>query len=91
MTSFMGKYRKIWQSVQAIPTAWIVAAILLTVLNYVILVCYDWLAVRYVGEKLALWKIAMVAFTAYAFSYNLGATFAGTPVRCGSIRPGGCR
>ena len=33
------------------PTWHIVAASLLTVLNYVILVGYDWLAVRWVGEK----------------------------------------
>jgi uncharacterized membrane protein YbhN (UPF0104 family) len=57
-------------------------ATLLTVLNYGILVGYDWFAVRWVGEKeLSLRKIAMASFTGYAFSYNFGATLFGTSIR----------
>jgi phosphatidylglycerol lysyltransferase len=60
----------------------IAAASLLTALNYVILVGYDWLAVRWVGEKeLPLRKIALASFTGYAFSYNFGATLFGTSIR----------
>ena len=64
-------------------SAWeITAAAVLTLLNYVILVGYDWLAVRWVGEKdLPLRKIAMASFTGYAFSYNFGATLFGTSIR----------
>ena len=58
------------------------AASLLTVLNYAILVGYDWFAVRWVGEKdLPLRKIALASFTGYAFSYNFGATLFGTSIR----------
>jgi phosphatidylglycerol lysyltransferase len=58
------------------------AALLLTVLNYAILVGYDWFAVRWVGEKdLPLRKIALASFTGYAFSYNFGATLFGTSIR----------
>ena len=58
------------------------AAALLTVLNYAILVGYDWFAVRWVGEKdLPLRKIALASFTGYAFSYNFGATLFGTSIR----------
>jgi phosphatidylglycerol lysyltransferase len=64
-------------------SAWhIAAAALLTLLNYAILVGYDWFAVRWVGEKdLPLRKIAMASFTGYAFSYNFGATLFGTSIR----------
>lgn len=60
----------------------IALAILLTAVNYLILIGYDWLAVRWVGEKeLPLRKIALASFTGYAFSYNFGATLFGTSIR----------
>lgn len=59
----------------------IAAAIGLTVLSYVILVGYDFLAVLFVGQKLSLAKIALASFAGYAFSYNFGATLAGTSIR----------
>ena len=72
---------EIAESVKQIPAAWIAAAVALTVVNYVILVGYDYLAVRYVGVSLPLWKIALVSFAGYACSYNIGATLAGTSIR----------
>lgn len=63
-------------------TWWVVAASLLTALNFVILVGYDWFAVRYVGEKkLPLRKIALASFITYAFSLNFGASLFGTSIR----------
>lgn len=60
----------------------IAGASLLTVLNFGILVGYDWFAVRWVvKEKLPLSKIAVASFSGYAFSYNFGATFFGTSIR----------
>ena len=60
----------------------IVVASLLTVLNFVILVGYDWFAVRYVGVKnLPLRKIALASFITYAFSLNFGASLFGTSIR----------
>jgi uncharacterized membrane protein YbhN (UPF0104 family) len=56
-------------------------ALLLTVVNYAILVGYDGMAVRYLGEHLPLRRIALAAFTGYACSYNFGATLAGTTIR----------
>ena len=73
--------RQIIDSVRQIPTKWILAALGLTAVNYGILVGYDFLAVRYVREPLALWKVALASFTGYACSYNIGATLAGTSVR----------
>jgi phosphatidylglycerol lysyltransferase len=75
-------FREIWDAVTGISVWHIVAASLLTVINYVILVGYDWFAVRWVGEKdLPLRKIALASFTGYAFSYNFGATLFGTSIR----------
>jgi len=73
---------QIRDAVAAISTWRIVAASLLTLLNYLILVGYDWFAVRWVGEKdLPLRKIALASFSGYAFSYNFGATLFGTSIR----------
>jgi uncharacterized membrane protein YbhN (UPF0104 family) len=75
-------FRQICDAVAAISLWHVAAASLLTVLNYVILVGYDWFAVRWVGEKgLPLRKIALASFTGYAFSYNFGATLFGTSIR----------
>ncbi len=66
--------------VQNKPLA-IVLAVGLTVLNYMVLVGYDLLAVRYVGESLPLRRVALASFTAYTCGYNFGSTLAGTSVR----------
>ena len=63
----------------------------MTVVNYMILVGYDYLAVRHVGEPLGLGKIALASFTGYACSYNIGATIAARRSAIDSIRPGACR
>jgi len=70
------------QLTQILGSKSFLAAIGLTVLNYLILVGYDWLAVRWVGERhLSLRRIALASFTGYACSYNFGATLAGTSIR----------
>jgi phosphatidylglycerol lysyltransferase len=75
-------YEQIRDALAEIRPVHIAAAALLTVLNYVILFGYDWLAVRWIGEKdLPLRKIALASFTGYAFSYNFGATLFGTSIR----------
>lgn len=74
--------QEILDALSDIPWWHIAAASILMVLNYVILIGYDWLAVRWVGEKdLSLRKIALASFTGYAFSYNFGATLFGTSIR----------
>lgn len=56
-------------------------ALVLTVVNWLILIGYDWIAVRYVGVKLPLRRVAVASFCGYACSYNFGATLAGTTIR----------
>ncbi len=57
------------------------AAVFLVVLKYFILVGYDWLAVRAIGRRLSLPRVAFVSFTGCAVSYNIGAILGGTAVR----------
>jgi uncharacterized membrane protein YbhN (UPF0104 family) len=56
-------------------------AVAMTIVNWLILIGYDWIAVRYVGVKLPLRRVAVASFCGYACSYNFGATLAGTTVR----------
>lgn len=75
-------FQEVRDAITGISVWHIAVASLLTVVNYVILVGYDWLAVRWVGEtQLPLRKIAQASFVGYAFSYNFGATLFGTSVR----------
>ena len=75
-------FHQIVAAVRGIPLRHITLATMLMVLNYLILVGYDWFAVRWVGEKqLPLRRIALASFTGYAFSYNFGATLFGTSIR----------
>jgi hypothetical protein len=71
----------IWDAVLETPWRAVVAALFLSFAGYVISVGYDWLAVRWIGAHLPLWKIAWVSFVSYAFSYNFGATLFGTSIR----------
>jgi len=74
--------QQILDAVSGIAWWHIAAALLLTVLNYVVLVGYDWFAVRWViGDRFPLRKIATASFCGYAFSYNFGATLFGTSIR----------
>jgi uncharacterized membrane protein YbhN (UPF0104 family) len=57
-------------------------AAMLTVLSYVVLVGYDWLAVRSIGHALPLRRIALASFCGHAASYNFGALLGGSSIRC---------
>lgn len=56
-------------------------AICLTALNYVVLMGYDWLAIRYLGHALPLGKLAVASFIGHVSSFNLGAMFGGSSMR----------
>jgi len=53
----------------------------LTVLNYLLLIGYDYLAVRAIQHPLSLGKISLASFTGFVTSYNFGALLGGTSVR----------
>jgi phosphatidylglycerol lysyltransferase len=69
-------------AVVAIPRGWIAVAVLLTAVNYIVLIAYDVIAFAYIGKQLALRRIAMTSFLAYAISNNVGlAMLSGASVR----------
>lgn len=74
-------YSDLEEGLGQIPAGCIAAAVGLTVFYYLILVAYDLLAVRYVGCRLPLGKIALASFTGYASSYNFGILLGGMSVR----------
>ncbi len=53
----------------------------LTVLNYLVLIGYDYLAIRAIHHPLPLGKISLASFTGFVTSYNFGALLGGTSVR----------
>ncbi len=72
---------QVWDSLQAISRLNLLTCLGLTVLNYVVLVGYDWLAVRAISHPLSLSRIAFASFTGFVMSNNVGAVLGGTPVR----------
>ena len=51
------------------------------VINYIILVGYDWLALKAIHKDLPLPRVGLVSFVGQAVSYNFGALLGGTSVR----------
>lgn len=68
-------------SVQQIDNARLVASVGLMIVNYMILVGYDWLALLAIHKRLPLPRVGLVSFVGQAVSYNFGALLGGTTVR----------
>ncbi|MCA9186568.1 MAG: bifunctional lysylphosphatidylglycerol flippase/synthetase MprF [Pirellulaceae bacterium] len=64
-----------------IPLSRVYQAAGLTVVNYIILMGYDILGLRYLGHRLNLAKIAFGSFLGYAVGHNLGTLFGGSTIR----------
>jgi phosphatidylglycerol lysyltransferase len=76
------RYRDIIQFFHSLPAHRVVMALAFTAFSYVCLTCYDALALRYIGKRIAYWKVALASFAGYAFSNTLGMPlFTGTPLR----------
>jgi len=84
-------YRDIRNAIGAIPTWRLLASLGLTIVNYVVLIGYDYLAMHAIRHPLSLGKISLASFTGFVTSYNFGALLGGTSVRYGSTARGGCR
>jgi uncharacterized membrane protein YbhN (UPF0104 family) len=74
-------FEKVRDNVLQIPASHIAIAMGLTVINYGVLVFYDYLAFRYAKVPISLTRVACAALTSYSFSYNFSATWAGIPLR----------
>lgn len=72
---------QIRQSLEQISYFRIGFSLILMVVNYIILVGYDWLALKAIHKKLPLPKVGLVSFVGQAVSYNFGALLGGTSVR----------
>ena len=64
-----------------IPSSRIAIAVGLTIINYLVLILYDILAIRAIHHPLDLKKIAFASFTGWVTSNNFGALLGGTSVR----------
>lgn len=69
------------QSFAQIPDMRIALACLFVLLNYAILVAYDWLAIKAIHKSISLKRLVLVSFVGQAVSYNFGALLGGTTVR----------
>ena len=64
-----------------IPAKSLWCAVALTALNYVILVGYDWLAIRYIKHPMSLKRVALASFLGYAVGNNFGTLLGGSTIR----------
>jgi phosphatidylglycerol lysyltransferase len=75
-----------WQDIKAallgIPLRTLFAMLGFTLLGYLTLSLYDWLALEYAGEKLAYHRVLLTSFVGYAVSNTVGhALFSGGSMR----------
>lgn len=68
-------------SIKQIPVIYLVIAIFLTILNYAILVCYDWLGIWYIRHPMKFGRVALASFLGYAVGNNFGLLFGGSTIR----------
>jgi len=74
-------FRELVEHLRAVCPGQIGIAVGLTVLNYIVLMGYDWLAIRYLRHPLPLGKLAVASFIGHVSSFNLGAMFGGSSMR----------
>ena len=72
---------QIRECIEQIPYARMFLSLFLMVINYGILVGYDWLALIAIHKSLPLPRVGLVSFVGQAVSYNFGALLGGTSVR----------
>ncbi len=68
-------------SIDQIPSGRIIASLVLTIINYIILVGYDWLALKAIHKTLPISRVSLVSIVGQAVSFNFGALLGGTSVR----------
>ncbi|MCH5277545.1 MAG: lysylphosphatidylglycerol synthetase family protein [Desulfovibrionaceae bacterium] len=68
-------------SLNHIPVTHLALSFGLMILNYGILIGYDWLALKAIHKKLGMSRVCMVSFVGCVISYNFGALLGGSTVR----------
>ncbi len=75
-------YADIAQAIRELAPVQLAAALVLTVAGYTLLVGYDLLGLGYAGHRLPVGRVAVAAFTGYAFSNSFGNPLVtGAPIR----------
>lgn len=74
-------WREVLASFGEIPLPQIFASLALMVVNYGILIGYDWLALFAIHRRLPLVQVSLASFVGHTTSYNFGALLGGTTVR----------
>ena len=64
-----------------VPAVYLTFAAMLITLNYILLIAYDLLALRYLCRSLPLRRVALVSFVGFSLGNNLGTLLAGAPLR----------
>jgi len=75
-------YHDVTREIAAIPGWRLAAALLLTLVSYLLLTCYDVLALRYAQRMIPYRKVCLASFISYAFSNTIGLSL----LTSGSIR-----
>ncbi len=74
-------FEQIQESLSQISNWRLLASIGLMIVNYLILIGYDWLALVAIKKPLPLQRVSLVSFIGQTVSYNFGALLGGTTVR----------
>lgn len=74
-------FREIKNAVHAIPLKALVASLCFMVINFIVLMGYDWLALKAIKKQLKVTRVALVSFVGAVISLNFGALLGGSTVR----------
>lgn len=66
------EYAEVWEYLQELPFSYVLVAVGLTCLTFIVLTGYDALALQYVGVDLSPRRVAFSAFVGYAVSQAIG-------------------
>ncbi|MFN7627858.1 MAG: hypothetical protein ACK5PZ_13585, partial [Pirellula sp.] len=75
------QYGQVRSALHRIPVLSILMAVALTALNYLVLVGYDYLAVRSIGRPVPLRFVAIASFVGFSTSYNFSSLLGGPAIR----------
>ncbi|MGI9518402.1 MAG: phosphatidylglycerol lysyltransferase domain-containing protein, partial [Pirellulaceae bacterium] len=73
--------REFREALLDIPVWKLALAIVLTLANYAILVCYDWLGIWYIRHPMKFGRVALASFLGYSVGNNFGLLFGGSTIR----------
>ncbi|MCA9215149.1 MAG: lysylphosphatidylglycerol synthetase family protein, partial [Planctomycetales bacterium] len=73
--------RDFLRSLAEISSAKVALAVGLTILNYIVLVGYDLLAIRYIRQTMSFPRIALASLLGYAVGNNFGSLLGGSTIR----------